>query len=59
MPDQTDSPATQTPPVAEGQAPGEALPENAVDVQDAGTLKKKITITVPRADRRQVRGDVR
>jgi trigger factor len=26
-----------------------ALPENIVDVQDAGTLKKKISITVPRA----------
>ena len=25
------------------------LPENVIDVQDSGTLKKKVTITVPRA----------
>jgi trigger factor len=33
-------------PQADEQA--EALPENRVDVEDAGTLKKKVTVTVPR-----------
>ncbi len=32
-----------------GQEPqADNLPENKVDVQDAGTLKKKVTVTVPR-----------
>jgi len=31
-----------------GQEPADNLPENKVDVEDAGTLKKKVTITVPR-----------
>ncbi len=30
-------------------AQGDNLPENQVDVEDAGTLKKKVTVTVPRA----------
>jgi trigger factor len=49
MAEQTDKPNTQAPETAESQPPASTLPENAVDVQDAGTLKKKITITVPRA----------
>lgn len=49
MPDPTDTQDSQTPEATEGQQAGPALPDNAVDVQDAGTLKKKITITVPRA----------
>ncbi len=49
MADQTDSQDKQTPEAAEAQQAGAPLPDNTVDVQDAGTLKRKITITVPRA----------
>lgn len=49
MPDPKDTPDPQAPQATEAQQPATALPDNAVDVQDAGTLKKKITITVPRA----------
>ncbi len=33
----------------ENEQPESNLPENKVDVADAGTLKKKVTVTVPRA----------
>ncbi|MFW6065885.1 MAG: trigger factor [Planctomycetota bacterium] len=36
-------------PQAGDQAEQQALPENQVDVEDAGTLKKKVTVTIPRA----------
>ncbi|MGC9453691.1 MAG: trigger factor [Phycisphaerae bacterium] len=36
-------------PQADDQAQQDALPENRVDVEDAGTLKKKVTVTIPRA----------
>ena len=49
MPDRTDNQAPATPQATDPQQPSPTLPDNAVDVQDAGTLKKKITITVPRA----------
>jgi trigger factor len=49
MPDEVNN---AEPPAAEPTtdlAAATKLPDNAVDVQDAGTLKKKITVTVPRA----------
>jgi trigger factor len=49
MPDPTDNPDPQTSEATEAPPPAATLPENAVDVRDAGTLRKKITITVPRA----------
>jgi len=49
MPDQTDNPNTQAAEETEPSPPASTLPDNAVDVQDAGTLKKKITVTVTRA----------
>jgi trigger factor len=51
MPDQTNDDTTAAAETAGTKNPSTAdqLPENAVDVQDAGTLKKKVTVTVPRA----------
>jgi trigger factor len=52
MPDQTNddtTPAAGETAATKSPSPAAQLPENAVDVQDAGTLKKKITVTVPRA----------
>jgi len=51
MADQTQDPSEQaedqTAEEAQ-QAEGDGLPANSVDVEDAGTLRKKVTITVPR-----------
>ncbi len=54
MPDETTN-SEPTAEAAQDLAAATKVPDNAVDVQDAGTLKKKIIVTVPRPNRRQVR----
>jgi len=60
MPEDTENPPQQAPPdaapetapedaaAAADEQPSDGLPLNEVAVEDAGTLKKKVTVTVPR-----------